>query len=107
MKLVRAQYARHYNEPLLVLEFKESTPEKAFILADVARELKRGVGVFLGMDWEEVMPTFQAGQDNNTLMKGYTKDEQIIELARRFTEDLSTGTFKEGETVFDATEDDQ
>lgn len=85
---------------------------QAVIYEDHRRQISRGHGaVFLGADFEDLVPPINGvGQDRNTSLRGFTKNDDVVQIAQKFIDDIDAGEFEDGKVVFegqsDETEDD-
>lgn len=88
--------------PGLRITFEDKGMPDAVLGLGVSQGLKRGLGVYLGPAYEDILPTFQAGDGGATTIRGYTQNETIIQLADRFVRDtngIEGGEYREGEVL--------
>ena len=79
---------------------------KAYLTAEVYRQLERGFGIFLGDEFEDDVPEILVPSDEKlnraaVTLRGFSLDPEIVEIATRYRDALRAGVVEHGDVLYE------
>ncbi len=103
LTIKRAVYVgskRKRDEPRCEIEFADRKLPRATLGAEVAKHLERGLGIFLGGKWGNIVEPYVVGKVGETTLRGFTTDEGVVAVAEQFNRDINgDGEFVVGKVI--------